>query len=252
MWPKSLVLCLFLLLAVTVSCTSCLNWSHHGRTVPEQTNAMVSIETWCWSNSEPPSIWDILSGKKKGKPMISWGAHMGTGVAIDDWNILTADHVVHCDPLDDGASWAVLQGGKRIKVEVVAEDSGMDVAKLRVVTGSLNLGVPPAVIAPTPEVGDEVCSRVSFPPADGTWHCGLVEKITGAENKRITHSAQTQHGNSGSGLYDAQGRLLGIVIEGQWCGYDPTDDDADESVIGSCGGIASALYGHSRFVPEVR
>jgi hypothetical protein len=53
---------------------------------------------------------------------------------------------------------------------------------------------------------------------------------------RLAITASVRSGNSGSGVFDAAGRLVGVVVELRWCSV------ADAYIGGNtCGGYASIL-----------
>ena len=60
-------------------------------------------------------------------------------------------------------------------------------------------------------VGSLICASTAVPVR--SWGCGNIAAITGAPGNDIEHSEPTNYGNSGSGMYDGHGRLIGIVTE---------------------------------------
>ena len=58
-------------------------------------------------------------------------------------------------------------------------------------------------------VGEPVCAATATP--ERGWSCGRVEMIATEGDDNIVHTARTMKGNSGGGVYDSLGRLVGIV-----------------------------------------
>jgi hypothetical protein len=79
----------------------------------------------------------------------------------------------------------------------------------------------PIVHGPTPEYGARVCSTTAYPQF--LRMCGDVQMPADPPGD-LSHTIVTEGGNSGSGVYDAKGRLIGIITHrwscqnGQLCG----------------------------------
>lgn len=126
------------------------------------------------------------------------GKTLGSGVIVDARRVLTAAHVVPCGT---AATVAVrTRDGRVVPARVTWVDDGRDVAVLR---ATADLEGPYPVIAPATH--GRVCLVPGWPTRRVS--CGYVTG-TGLE---IRHTAKTARGNSGSGLYDARGRLIGVV-----------------------------------------
>lgn len=141
----------------------------------------------------------------------------GSGVIVSPRVALTAAHVVRCNG-DTHAAIVVRYPGGEVKARAVLLDLDGDVARLEL-AGPLR--VEPARIGPPPDIDDRVCLVASV-PARGR-RCGVVERYA-APPGNVRHDALTLPGNSGSGVYDEAGRLVGIVTHysrcpnGQFCG----------------------------------
>ncbi len=152
---------------------------------------------------------------------------IATGVLINDRTVLTALHAVTCPAIPH--VWVTFGDGSSSQVAVTAEDGDRDMAVLSSRVGNFEAGIAPPVLGPVPRVGAEVCAL---------GRCGRVtgineEAIYGAKGD-ILHSVAMMPGNSGSGLYDAEGRLVGINTMSITCehGGDWTN----------CGGQASPVW----------
>ncbi len=137
----------------------------------------------------------------------------GSGVIIsEDGLIITNNHVVN------GAQSVLvtLLDGRQLKAEVLGADATTDVALLRVEASDL----VPAVLADfdTVEVGD-FCLAIGNPTGElsGTVTDGIVSAlereitIEGTPMTLMQMSAPVNPGNSGGGLFNDQGELIGIV-----------------------------------------
>jgi len=119
----------------------------------------------------------------------------GSGVALDEHRVLTAAHVVGTcnDPI------IVVDSAPAV---LLALDTEADLAVLR--TAKELAGGPP-MIAP-PSTGDgRVCIATATPKRD--WKCGDMESV---RDGILTYGIASLPGNSGAGVYDRWGRLIGI------------------------------------------
>lgn len=170
-----------------------------GRTAPAQWAAAVLIEKSCSDGT----------------------AHFGTGVIIGKDTILTAAHVVaedwdeytinaaetgydvrrvHCP--DRKIRIAEIDGTIR-DAKLIGESETADVARLQI-DGFFK--DDPAVIGRKPGLGETVCVVALIPEA---WRrCGTVQWST---DDQIRFDIVSEHGNSGSAVYDSAGRLVGVL-----------------------------------------
>lgn len=144
----------------------------------------------------------------------------GSAVVLGPDRLLTAAHVVACEG-HGGAPLLVLVdiGATSTTAIVELTSSGSDLARL--VTAD-RMEYHALLIGPRPEVGDLLCVAAGA-PAGRTRRCGPVEGFE-PEPGDIVHAVVTEPGNSGAGVYDARGRLVGILshyrmcVNGQLCG----------------------------------
>lgn len=131
----------------------------------------------------------------------------GSGVIVGEFDILTAAHVTSCPGL------VIIDvetlGHDVMFALVVWEIEEYDIAKIR--TGE---SLPPArfTLAPAPPVDAVVCTESAVPLRSRA--CGLVhddDSWSRDPGGDVMHDAITVPGNSGSGAFDSQGRLVGIV-----------------------------------------
>ena len=128
----------------------------------------------------------------------------GSGVLVSASRVITALHVVTCP------------GGLEPKIEVDAGDGPVN-AKLEIampqsdlarlyVSANLEKWFTPVSIGPDPGTGDRACWVAETPRT--TYRCGTVEDVT---VDQIWLDGFVEHGNSGAGLYNGRGQLVGIV-----------------------------------------
>lgn len=158
----------------------------------------------------------------------------GTGVALDDRRVLTAQHVVDCRHAREIRG--VAGNGARARFRVVEEDAAADLALIEV-SGAEGLGLglaPPVVAAAAP--GDAACAAAAYP--ERISECGAVERVDASSDADVVGGWRTRPGNSGAGLW-VGGRLAGVVVQLTWCG--PPGG-------ATCGGKATAVAGrHARW-----
>lgn len=137
----------------------------------------------------------------------------GSGVVISaDGTILTNHHVI------DGAESikVTLPDGNQYDARLVGSDSATDVAVLKIEAS----GLVPAVLADSDgiQVGD-FCIAIGNPTGtlSGTVTDGIVSalnreiNIQGTPMSLLQMSAPVSPGNSGGGLFNANGELMGLV-----------------------------------------
>lgn len=152
------------------------------------------------------------------------GGGYGSVVLLDRDTAITARHVVAPGRCPDNKVIyeVVLPSGARYMVVVAKMLPKYDLARLEAVLEWPDPGPAPRFAAAPTE--GQVCQASGFP--NHWWTCGGVQEaddtIAGAE---LRFSSPVFPGNSGSGLYDASGRLVGIVTRqvqcaatGQVCG----------------------------------
>lgn len=128
----------------------------------------------------------------------------GGAVALDGRHLLTAAHVVvSCT---DGPVMVRSGDGSVRLARVELVDVIRDAARLELVPGSTDLDARLEVVAA--HVGQPVCIRSGLHEER---RCGTIDRI--ATGRGGVHSSTaTIRGDSGSGLYDEAGRLVGIVV----------------------------------------
>ncbi len=151
---------------------------------------------------------------------------IGSGVIISDRQVLTAGHVVDC-PLLLGA-YAIDADGTKHEMFLEATAEGADIVRLKLFPQDPKGFGFKDLSASHPVVGDEVCILSAVPARRRV--CGQVTGYEDLDSGNLMHTALTEYGNSGGGLWDAEHRLVGIVTHLIPC-----------NTGGTCGGRATSL-----------
>ena len=125
------------------------------------------------------------------------GGYASSGVIVSDRRILAASHGVPCD----GPIVAVLHTGETFALR--RERVWNDITALY--TGE-STGFNAMTYGKAPKRWDTVCYVVAFPRRKTT--CTHIIKTT---PHMVTQAGQAVKGNSGSGVYNERGHLIGLV-----------------------------------------
>jgi hypothetical protein len=130
---------------------------------------------------------------------------LGSGVSIAKDEVVTNRHVV-----EDGKSWRVRQGDNTWAAKIAYLDSEHDLCGLQVV--GLNATPVPVRPSSTLSVGDRVYALGTPEGLPLSLSEGLVSGLRQFEGvSLIQTTAPISHGSSGGGLFDSQGKLIGIT-----------------------------------------
>lgn len=192
------------------------------RTPDQQAAAAVEVRVVC-ARSEV----DVTDGSVTA----SFVPHKGSGVVVSSTEVLTAAHVAACHDPRRGADAFVagvvkFADGTSRAAELLSYDNERDIARLNV-TG------PPLRVAPIgyarPTKWAHACVVSAVP--ERARRCGQVNEIADRWREQAIIDGhmltEVYAGNSGSGVYDARGRLIGLATNGRSCVRDPSK---------SCGG----------------
>lgn len=131
--------------------------------------------------------------------------YSGTAVMVAPDRALTAGHLAQCHV--QGLYVTMLDGASGY-AGIVWLNRNRDLALLSLDEGGLGETYGAPAIG-TSYVGEEACARTAEPKRDLV--CGVITMVGGAPDGDVTFTAPIRHGNSGAGVYDYHGRLLGIV-----------------------------------------
>lgn len=183
-----------------------------GLSFTEEQAAAVRIDVYCFNGE----IWQ------------------GSGVVVDAQHVLTAAHVVDCPG-------RIIVGADTMSpVAMRLEAFSLDADLARLVTATAVFSVHPALRVGTVREGEIICAAVVVP--ERTWSCGVVVAVTSEASDSIVHTAGVMHGNSGSGVYNATGVLVGVLTECHMV------ESVPDSPCRVHGGNASALAGRAWMV----
>jgi S1-C subfamily serine protease len=138
------------------------------------------------------------------------GPYSGTGVTISLGRVLTASHVINkCSAVE------AIYEGKRYPATVAAQDIKNDLGLLDV----QSLPINKLINLRRNAVNGESVMAAGYPlsgllSSDLIVTTGIVNSLAGIANdpSKIQVSAQVSSGNSGGGLLDKSGNLVGIVV----------------------------------------
>jgi Trypsin-like peptidase domain/TPR repeat/Tetratricopeptide repeat len=128
----------------------------------------------------------------------------GSGVLISPGRVATNCHVVR-----GGPSYQVARGEQRVAATLYAEDGNKDICLL----DATDLGGEPAQLgqAATLKVGDPVYAVGAPRGLELSLSDGIVSQLRGGPPPLIQTTAAISPGSSGGGLFDGDGRLVGLT-----------------------------------------
>jgi S1-C subfamily serine protease len=128
----------------------------------------------------------------------------GSGVLLPSGKIATNSHVVK-----GGASYQVSQGKRLALATLYAENAGKDICLLNVE----GIKGKPAQLGNTTslKVGDKVYAVGAPMGLDLSLSDGIVAQLRGGPPPLIQITAAISPGSSGGGLFDSEGRLIGLT-----------------------------------------
>jgi cytochrome c-type biogenesis protein CcmH/NrfG len=134
----------------------------------------------------------------------------GSGVLLPSGKVATNCHVV-----EGGASYQVSRGKQIVHATLYAEDGNKDICLL----DAKGIGGEPVQLgkATTLKIGDPVYTVGAPKGLELSLSDGIVAQLWGEPPPLIQTTAAISHGSSGGGLFDGEGRLIGLTtlyIEG--------------------------------------
>ena len=171
---------------------------------------VVAAGLWCGAVQGVPfdqAYWiAVSSGVVKIEVSRPNGYSLGTGVVVDRGKVVTACHV-----LRGGIRVAVLYAGVRHSAVARTASAERDICLLQVPL----LEAPPVVLRSTSQlaVGEDV-GAIGFSAGAGVHHArGAVDRLHRFDEGMVVQgSAAFTSGASGGGLFDADRRLVGILL----------------------------------------
>jgi S1-C subfamily serine protease len=201
---------------------------------------------------EPPGLPPAaqLAGAVTVQAFCADGGGTGSGVIVGPRHVLTAWHVARMACPTTYEAEIHTPAGETRRARLVGADRDADLALLEL-DRPVAFSVP--TVGPPPAIDDRVCMQANYPYA--IRRCGLVGRYhTDAELRAaskkdpryppdagdMSHDVTTEPGNSGAGVYDRQGRLVGIVTYYRRCSSGQL-----------CGGRATSLFTRQRLLSGV-
>ena len=174
-----------------------------GRSDDEKEAAAVRVENLC------------MMGDPWGR-MLSGESGWGSGVIYDNELVYTAFHVVRCPPKAARMIHVVTPDGVKHWAELESAGPGHDIARLRVA----GLASPSRVTVRMPTPGEQACIATAHP--ERRLRCGKLDEVREYKTQSnglvdIWHEVETDKGNSGSGIYDLHGYLIGLTTNSRHC-----------------------------------
>ena len=200
---------LFLTLALLASCSSCaavdvVDTGYASRAIEAQDRASVRIFVECGDGR----------------------AKLGSGVIVSPTQVMTADHVAKCGD-QDAALFTVFDRDGGAHEMLVDRHAGHDVDVARLVLSTSEPAFRSwARVGAAPRFGDRLCWIGGDALPVRVQHCGPYTplKLDGVLFDVVSeHGA---HGNSGSGVFNEWGELVGIMVavsatDEHWSVFEP-------------------------------
>lgn len=130
---------------------------------------------------------------------------LGSGVGVTKNEVVTNRHVI-----EDGKSWRVRQGENTWAAKIAYLDAEHDLCGLE----AAGLNATPVTVRPssTLSVGERVYALGAPEGLELSLSEGLVSGLRNFEGAHLIQTtAPISHGSSGGGLFDGQGKLIGIT-----------------------------------------
>lgn len=148
-----------------------------------------------------PSVWTVRALDAQERPIAT-----GSAVVVGPGRLITACHV-----LRGARAIQIRQDDVSHAATLAFPDAERDLCEL----SARNLRAPAVTVAPmsTVRVGQRVYAVGSPRGVETTLSEGLISSLRGGENGAplIVHAAPLAAGSSGGGLFDSDGRLVGIT-----------------------------------------
>ncbi len=206
-WVNTMLLWLTIIVGCSLSLFGCFSSARPGRSLEAEYSSAVAIKKTCI---------DTQTGRLSGS--------YGSGVIVTDHMILTAAHVVN--PHGMFCTFEGLDAtGSTFTLHPAVVDYTADIAQM--VTTKYKFRYRPVSIGPVPELGAHVCVVTGFP--NNYRRCGNIQPL-GKVDPNLEIDMIVEHGNSGSGIYDDHGRLVGIAVALINCGNGQICESAGTSL----------------------
>jgi serine protease Do len=190
----------FCVLAIPAFCVVALGGQSGKQSPSAKQKALPTLSAQEIFKRVSPSVMVVESLDAEGKV-----TKFGSGVVIAPGSIITNRHVI-----EDGASFRVEHGGKKWSARLIKVGPDHDLAELSVA----GLDAPAVTVLDSSKlvVGETVYAIGAPEGLELTISWGLISGLRDFDKGRVIQtSAAISPGSSGGGLFDAQGRLVGIT-----------------------------------------
>ena len=187
-------------LVILAACTTALGRQSAKPSAPATRKTLPALSAQQIFKHVAPSVMVVESLDANGKV-----AAFGSGVVIAPDRVITNRHVI-----EDGASFRVEHDGKKWPAKLVRVDPDHDLADLFV--AGLDAPVVTVLDSSKLAVGETVYAIGAPEGLELTISEGLISGLRDFDKGRVIQtSAAISPGSSGGGLFDSQGRLVGVT-----------------------------------------
>jgi hypothetical protein len=152
-----------------------------------------------------PSVFVVESLNSEGA-VLAFGSGVAVRLPTSDLVVVTNKHVIY-----GAVAYRVCKGQQTWKASLVRLDQGHDLCALEPEAGWGAKAVPIRVSSEV-KVGERSYAIGAPEGLELTLSEGLVSGLREIDNARVIQtSAPVSHGSSGGGLFDSQGRLIGVM-----------------------------------------
>jgi S1-C subfamily serine protease len=199
---RHIVFCTLVILAV---CAFALSGQTRKQAAQAKQESVTTISPQEIFKRVSPSVFVVESLNSEGDVLA-----LGSGVAVklptSDLLVVTNKHVVY-----GAVAYHIRKGKQTWKASLVRLDQGHDLCALKPEGGWTAEAVPVRVSSDV-KVGERVYAIGAPEGLELTLSEGLVSGLREVDNARVIQtSAPVSHGSSGGGLFDSQGRLIGVT-----------------------------------------
>lgn len=134
----------------------------------------------------------------------------GSGVVVDGTRLLTAAHVAEKEDPEDVCSFIAEDSRGNIFLIAPLVTLESDLASMVLISPTKRFEAPAVRFGPVPKIGETVCTATAHPRREA--RCAMVTRPKAEPPGDIRIDMVVEPGNSGSGLYNMRGELVGIVV----------------------------------------
>ena len=192
-------------LAILAVCAVALGGQRGKQAAPAKQESVTTISPQEIFKRVSPSVFVVESLNSEGDILA-----LGSGVAVklptSDLVVVTNKHVIY-----GAVAYRIRKGKQTWKASLVRLDQGHDLCALKPEADWTARAVPVRTSSDV-KVGERVYAIGAPEGLELTLSEGLVSGLREVDNARVIQtSAPVSHGSSGGGLFDSEGRLIGVT-----------------------------------------